>query len=146
VAPWDTAVKAGDAFGPSRWVDVGQERVDRFVAVTDDAEWIQANRSRVAGRHEGAGIVPGFLTLSLLAGLWFEVTEAEGHPLTINYGLNRVRFPAPLPVGSRVRASFRVDELAPAGDGEQALITATVEADTVDRPVCVAELVFRFLS
>ena len=139
-------MKAGDEFGPSRWVDVGPERVDGFVAVTDDAEWIQANRRRVAAGRDGAAIVPGFLTLSLLAGLWFEVTEAEGHPVTLNYGLNRVRFPAPLPVGGRLRASFRVDELTPAADGEQALITATVEGEGLDRPVCVAELVFRFLA
>jgi acyl dehydratase len=137
-------VKAGDEFGPSRWVDMGQERVDGFVAVTDDAEWIQANRSRVAEGRDSGAIVPGFLTLSLLAGLWFEVTEPEGHPLTINYGLNRVRFPAPLPVGSRVRASFHVEELAAVPDGEQALITASVEADGADKPVCVAELVLRF--
>jgi len=139
-------VKPGDEFGPSRWVEVGQERVDGFAAVTDDADWIQANRRRVAEGRGGATIVPGFLTLSLLAGLWFEVTEAGGHPVTLNYGLNRVRFPAPLPVGGRVRASFRVDELTHTGDGEQALITATVEGDGVDKPVCVAELVFRFLA
>jgi len=139
-------VKPGDEFGPSRWVEVGQERVDGFAAVTDDADWIQANRRRVAEGRGGATIVPGFLTLSLLAGLRFEVTEAGGHPVTLNYGLNRVRFPAPLPVDGRVRASFRVDELTHTGDGEQALITATVEGDGVDKPVCVAELVFRFLS
>jgi acyl dehydratase len=138
-------LKAGDRFGPSRWIEVAQERVDGFAAVTDDKEWIQANRRRVADR-DGAAIVPGFLTLSLLAGLWFEVTEAEGHRITLNYGLNRVRFPAALPVGGRVRATFRIDELTGACDGEQALITATVEGDGVDRPVCVAELVFRFLA
>ena len=139
-------MKAGDEFGPSRWVDAAQERVDGFAAVTDDAEWIQANRLRVAEGRDGAAIVPGFLTLSLLAGLWFEVTEAEGHPITLNYGLNRVRFPAPLPVGGRMRATFRVDELTPTDDGAQALISATVEGEGLDRPVCVAELVFRFLS
>jgi acyl dehydratase len=139
-------LKAGDVFGPSRWVEVGRERVDGFVAVTDDSEWIQANRERVAAGRDGAAIVPGFLTLSLLAGLWFEVTETTGHPVTLNYGLNRVRFPAPLPVGGRLRASFRVDGLTAAADGQQALINATVEGEGVDRPVCVAELVFRFLS
>ena len=142
MAPRDTAVKVGDEFGPSGWVELTQERVDGFVAVTDDSEWIQANRLRVGG-----GIVPGFLTLSLLAGLWFEVTEAEGqHPVTINYGLNRVRFPVPLPVGSRVRASFRIEGITTVADGEQALIAATVETDAMDKPACVAELVFRFLS
>ena len=138
-------MKVADQFGPSRWIEVDQDRVDGFAAVTDDAEWIQANRRRVADR-DGAAIVPGFLTLSLLAGLWFEVTEADGHPITLNYGLNRVRFPAALPVGSQVRALFRVDELTPSPDGQQAVITATVEGDAVDKPVCVAELVFLFLS
>jgi acyl dehydratase len=139
-------LKAGDEFGPSRWVAIDQERVDAFAEATDDANWIRANRRRVAELPRGVAIVPGFLTLSLLAGLWFEVTEEEGHPVTINYGINRVRFPAPLPVGNRVRAVFHVAEVTAVEGADQARIVATVDADEQDRPVCVAELIFRFLS
>jgi acyl dehydratase len=139
-------VRAGDELGPSRWLEIDQRRIDAYAAATDDAAWIQANRRRLAEGQEGATVVPGFLTLSLLAGLWFELTEQHGHPVTINYGVNRVRFPAPVPVGGRVRASFRVEEVTAVDGGRQARITSTVECEGGDKPVCVAELVFRFLS
>lgn len=140
-------MKAGDELGPSRWVEVDQERVDRFAGATDDSQWIHTNRRRAAEGPFGTTIAHGFLTLSLLPALWFEVAQDGGnHPLTINYGVNRVRFPAPVPVGSRVRASFRVEEMTSVDGGEQARIAATVEREGQEKPVCVAELVFRFLS
>ncbi len=77
--------------------------------------------------------------------MWFELFGDGGYRLTVNYGLNRVRFPAPVPVGSRVRASFRVAEVIGVDGGEQARIEATVEHEGNEKPVCVAELVFRFL-
>jgi acyl dehydratase len=139
-------MKAGDELGPSRWVEVGQERVDAFAGATEDSQWIHTNRQRAAEGPFGTTIAHGFLTLSLLPALWFEVAEDGGRPLTINYGVNKVRFPAPVPVGSRVRASFRVEELSPVEGGEQARISAMVEREGQDKPVCVAELVFRFLA
>jgi acyl dehydratase len=137
---------AGDQFGPTRWVEVDQERVDAFAAATEDSQWIHTNRQRAADGPFGTTIAHGFLTLSLLPALWFEVSGDGTHPLTINYGVNRVRFPAPVPVGSRVRASFRVEELTELEDGHQARITGTVEREGHAKPVCVAELVFRFLD
>jgi acyl dehydratase len=138
-------MRVGDEFGPSRWVDVGQDRVDAFAGATEDSQWIHTNRQRAAEGPFGTTIAHGFLTLSLLPALWFEVAGDGDRPLTINYGVNRVRFPAPVPVGSRVRASFRVEELAGVEGGDQATIVATVEREGHDKPVCVAELVFRFL-
>jgi acyl dehydratase len=77
--------------------------------------------------------------------MWFELAGDGGYRLTVNYGVNRVRFPAPVPVGSRVRASFRVEEVVAVDGGEQARIAATIEREGQTKPVCVAELVFRFL-
>lgn len=136
---------AGDQFGPTRWVEVGQDRVDAFAGATEDSQWIHTNRQKAAAGPFGTTIAHGFLTLSLLPALWFEVAGDGDHPLTINYGVNRVRFPAPVPVGSRVRASFRVEEVTPVDGGEQARIAATLEREGHEKPVCVAELVFRFL-
>jgi acyl dehydratase len=139
-------MKAGDELGPTRWVEVGQERVDAFAGATEDSQWIHTNRERAAEGPFGTTIAHGFLTLSLLPALWFEAAEDGGNTLTINYGVNRVRFTAPVPVGSRVRASFRVEEVTPVDGGEQARITANVEREGHEKPVCVAELVFRFLA
>jgi acyl dehydratase len=138
-------MKAGDEFGPTRWVEVDQDRVDAFAGATEDSQWIHTNRERAAEGPFGTTIAHGFLTLSLLPALWFEVAGDGGHPLTVNYGVNRVRFPAPVPVGSRVRASFRVEELTEVAGGEQARISAAVEREGEEKPVCVGELVFRFL-
>jgi acyl dehydratase len=138
-------VKSGDEFGPTRWVEVEQERVDAFAGATEDSQWIHTNRQRAAEGPFGTTIAHGFLTLALLPSLWFEVAGDGGFAVTINYGVNRVRFPAPVPVGSRIRASFRVEDLADVDGGAQARIAAKVERQGEQKPVCVAELVFRFL-
>jgi acyl dehydratase len=138
-------IEPGTTLGPSRWLDVTQARVDAFAAATEDAQWIHTNRQRAAEGPFGTTIAHGFLTLSLLPELWFELAGDGGYHLTVNYGVNRVRFPAPVPVGSRVRATFRVEDVEAVDGGEQARIAATVERDGEAKPVCVAELVFRFL-
>ena len=137
---------AGLELGPSRWVEVDQGRIDRFASATEDSQWIHTNRERAAAGPFGVPIAHGFLTLSLLPELWFELFGDGGYALTVNYGVNRVRFPAPVPVGSRVRATFRVEDVEEVTGGEQARITATIEREGGDKPVCVAELVFRFLT
>ena len=136
---------AGLELGPSRWVEVDQGRIERFASATEDSQWIHTNRERAAGPY-GGPIAHGFLTLSLLPELWFELFGDGGYSLTVNYGVNRVRFPAPVPVGSRVRASFKIEDVEEVSGGEQARIAATIEREGEDKPVCVAELVFRFLS
>jgi acyl dehydratase len=138
-------MKAGEEFGPSRWLQVDQERVDAFAAATEDSQWIHTSRQRAAEGLFHTTIAHGFLTLSLLPEFWFELAGDCGYPLTVNYGVNRVRFPAPVPVGSRLRASFRVEEVGAVEGGEQARIAATVEREGNEKPVCVAELVFRFM-
>jgi acyl dehydratase len=138
-------MNAGTELGPSRWVEIDQERIDRFASATEDSQWIHTNRERAAAGPFGTTIAHGFLTLSLLPELWFELAGDGGFNVTVNYGVNRVRFPAPVPVGSRVRAHFRVDDIEAVDGGEQARIAATVEREGNEKPVCVAELVFRFL-
>jgi acyl dehydratase len=138
-------LKVGATLGPSRWLQVTQERIDAFAAATEDAQWIHVNRQRAAEGPFGTTIAHGFLTLSLLPELWFEVFGDGGYRVTINYGLNRVRFPAPVPVDSRVRATFGIVDVTAVDGGAQAVIAATIERDGSEKPVCAAELVFRFL-
>ncbi|MBW8741933.1 MAG: MaoC family dehydratase [Gaiellaceae bacterium] len=138
-------LNAGATLGPSRWLQVTQERIDAFAAATEDAQWIHVNRRRAAEGPFGTTIAHGFLTLSLLPELWFEVFGDGGYRVTINYGVNRVRFPAPVPVDSRVRATFRIVDVAAVDGGAQAVIAATIERGGSEKPVCVAEVVFRFL-
>ena len=140
-----SSLNVGTELGPSRWVEVDQARIDKFAAATEDSQWIHTNRERAAAGPFGTTIAHGFLTLSLLPELWFELAGDGGYAVTVNYGVNRVRFPAPVPVGSRVRASFRIEDVEAVAGGEQARIAATVERERQPKPVCVAELVFRFL-
>jgi acyl dehydratase len=139
-------IEAGAELGPTGWVEITQDRVNRFAAATEDAQWIHTNRERAAEGPFGTTVAHGFLTLSLLPALWFELAGDTGRRVTVNYGVNRVRFPAPVPVGTRVRARFRVEEVTGVDGGEQARIAAAVEREGGDKPVCVAELVFRFLD
>jgi acyl dehydratase len=134
----------GDEFGPSSWIDVGQERIDAFAAATGDEQWIHVDRERAAAGPFGGTIAHGYLTLSLLPVMSYEVVPRQGGGMAVNYGLNRVRFPAPVPSGSRVRGTFNVEGVDEADWGFQATMTATVEREGGDKPVCVAELVFRY--
>lgn len=141
-----SALAPGVEFGPSAWLEVGQERIDRFAAATDDSQWIHVDPVRAAEGPFGATVAHGFLTLALLVRLFAEVADETGARLTVNYGVNRVRFPAPVPAGSRIRGRFRVEEVHKVEGGKQATIAALVEREGNEKPVCVAELVLRFLQ
>jgi acyl dehydratase len=129
----------GAELGPTSWLDVTQERIDAFAAATDDPQWIHVDRERAAGGPFGTTIAHGFLTLSLCVPMLYEALPRAGG-LAVNYGTDRVRFPAPVPSGSRVRGRFRVLEVEPTDRGERAVIEATVECEGVEKPVCVARL------
>ena len=131
----------GTELGPTSWLEVTQERIDAFAAATDDPQWIHVDRDRAAEGPFGTTIAHGFLTLSLCLPLLHEVLPERAGGMALNYGLNRVRFPAPVPSGSRIRGRFRVLSLEATAFGERATIEATVECEGVDKPVCVAELV-----
>ena len=133
----------GDEFGPSSWVEVSQSRIDEFAEATGDHQWIHVDREQAAAGPFWTTIAHGYLTLSLLSAMSFEVVPAAEGGMAVNYGLNRVRFPAPVPAGSRVRATFRVDAVDDFDGGSQVTMMATVEREGGSKPVCVAELVFR---
>ena len=137
-------LQPGDTFGPSSWIEVGQDRIDAFADATEDHQWIHVDRERAAAGPFGGTIGHGYLTLSLLPAMTEEVVpRQEGVGMSINYGLNKVRFPAPVPSGSRVRGTFRVEAVEESDWGHQATMTATIEREGGDKPVCVAEIVFR---
>ena len=136
-------MKTGDTYGPSSWIDVPQSKIDAFAEATGDHQWIHVDPERAKDGPFGTTIGHGYLTLSLLPAMSYEVVPRQGG-MGINYGLNRVRFPSPVPVGSRVRASFEVVGVEEHEWGGQATMQATVEREGGDKPVCVAEVVFRY--
>ena len=135
----------GKELGPTAWLEVTQERIDEFAHATDDPQWIHVDPVRAAEGPFGTTIAHGFLTLSLCIPLMAEVLVLDGYRMGINYGVNKVRFPAPVPSGSRIRARFTVQSVEEVAGGEQGVILATVEREGGDKPVCVAELVLRKL-
>jgi acyl dehydratase len=138
-------LQPGLELGPSDWLEVEQERIDGFAHWTDDRQWIHTDPARAAEGPFGTTIAHGFMTLSLLVPFLDEVLEVEDAALTVNYGLNKVRFPAPVPVGSRIRGRFRIEEATDVDGGVQLVFASTVECEGLDRPVCAAEFVVRFL-
>ena len=137
-------MNAGDTFGPSSWLEITQERIDEFADATGDHQWIHVDPERAAQGPFGTTIAHGFLTLSLLVNFLYEVRPESGEfRMGINYGVNRVRFPAPVPVGSRLRAHFKVTEVTDVEGGIQVVTEGTVEREGGEKPVCVAEMVSR---
>jgi acyl dehydratase len=134
----------GGAALVSEWVDVDQSRVDGFADATDDHQWIHVDTQRARRESPfGGPIAHGFLTLSLVPALLAQTVCIE-HRMGVNYGLNRVRFPAPVAVGARVRASFVVAEVVDVGDGAvQVTWDVTVEIDGGSKPACVAQFLTR---
>ena len=130
----------GVELGPTRWLEIGQERIDAFAAATDDPQWIHIDPVRAAEGPFGTTIAHGFLTLSLCVPMLYEVLPPAGG-MVVNYGVNRVRFPAPVPAGGRIRGRFRVAAVERTDAGERATIEAVVEREGGDKPVCAAELV-----
>jgi acyl dehydratase len=131
----------------SRWLDMTQDRIDRFADATDDRQWIHVDPARAAARSPfGATIAHGFLTLALLAPLLVETVAVASTELAINYGLNRVRFVAPVPAGSRVRARLTPSEVTDVPGGLRVTWLATIEREGADKPACVAEWVVLYLA
>ncbi|MCE7012145.1 MaoC family dehydratase [Kibdelosporangium philippinense] len=135
---------AGKDLGHTGWWEITQDRVNTFADATDDHQWIHVDPARAAEGPFKTTIAHGYLTLSLLPALSSELLVIEGVGMGINYGLDRVRFPAPVPVGSKIRLTgivVSVDEVQ--GDGVQMVRDLTVEIDGSEKPACVARWVSR---
>jgi acyl dehydratase len=139
------SVTPGAELPPSPWLTIDQQRIDAFAAATEDRQSIHVDARAAAEGPFGTTVAHGFLTLSLLVHLWNQVAPAHDG-VTINYGLNRVRFPAPVPAGSRIRARFRIAGVEDVAGGRRATVETEVEREGGDKPVCIAELVLLFLS
>ena len=138
-------LRPGLELGPSSWIEVPQARIDTFAEAIDDRRSIHIDDELAANGPYGTTVAHGFLTLSLLPAACDEVMPLDTS-IAVVYGLNRVRFPAPVFAGSRVRASFRIDEIESVDGGVQVTMSATVEREGGEKPVCVAELIFRYVG
>ena len=139
VAELEAAV--GDPIGTSDWVTLDQEKVNGFADLTGDHQWIHVDVEKAASSSFGGTIVHGFFTLSLLPALGSSLYGIEAGTARLNYGLEKVRFPAPVPVGSRVRATPTIKEVRRVSAGVQVITEWTMEAEGASRPVCVAETI-----
>jgi acyl dehydratase len=133
----------GSTLGPSDWITVDQAQIDGFADATGDHQWIHVDPQRAADGPFGTTIAHGFLTLSLVPVLLQSLYRIESVKMAVNYGLNRVRFPAPVPVGARLRASAEVSEVEEVQGGVQIVMNTTIEREGGEKPVCVAETVVR---
>jgi len=136
----------GSQIGVSNWVTVDQNRIDQFATVTGDDQWIHVDPKRAAAGMFGSTVAHGFLTLSLLPFFIRSSHKINGARMSVNYGLNRVRFPAPVPVNSRLRAHFKLLSFEPIEGGVQLITEVSIEREGQSKPVCVAESVGRLYT
>jgi acyl dehydratase len=136
--------RVGQSLGTSEWRTVTQEDISTFARLTGDEQWIHTDPERAAEGPFGATVQHGFLTLGLATGLLWSVVTVDGFNVILNYGLNKVRFPAPLRVGSRVRMHVELAEAKLLEGGAEAVYRLTYEVEGEPKPCCVADLVFRY--
>ena len=136
----------GADLGHSAYRTVTQQQVNLFADATDDHQWIHVDPERARQGPFGAPIAHGFLTLSLAVPLWTELLDVHGVSTKVNYGLDKVRFPAPVTVGSRVRMRAVVADVAAAGGGYQIAVDQTIEIEGNDKPAVVARGLYRFYA
>jgi acyl dehydratase len=138
---------AGKELGQTPWKEMTYDAIVKFADATGDHQWIHVDKERIAKQSPfGKPIAHGYFTLSLIAGLFFELIEVRNFGMVINYGLNKVRFPAPLKEGQRYRLSVKLGEVTEIKGGLEGLLGAVVEIEGEGKPACVAELVFRFYA
>jgi len=140
----DLLAAKGRDLGTTDWVEVDQASIDTFARITHDEQWIHVDRGRAATGPFGGTIAHGFFTLSLCSHFFEQLLTVQGIDMVINYGLDRVRFPSPLRVGSRVRAHGVLVEVDERGDAVQTVTRLTIEAAGATKPTCVADQVSRF--
>jgi acyl dehydratase len=136
--------RVGEFLGHSSWYVITQQQVDSFAAATGDHQWIHVDPKRASTGPFGRTIAHGYLTLALGPVLLFEVLQVAGVGMIVNYGANRIRFPSPVLVGSRVRAGVQLLGVEDVAGGVQASLEMTFEIESSAKPACVAEILFRY--
>ena len=135
----------GRELGQTAWTPMTYDAIVKFADATGDHQWIHVDKARIAKESPfGKPIAHGYFTLSLIAGLFFELVEIKNFGMVINYGLNKVRYPAPLKEGQKYRLNMKLAETKEIAGGIEGLLAATVEIESEQKPACVAEMVFRF--
>jgi acyl dehydratase len=143
--PEDLEQAVGRPLGVSDWLEISQERIDQFAEATGDHQWIHVDPERARNGPFGRCIAHGYLTQSLVSHFLPQIVRVEGTAMGINYGADRLRFPAPVPVGSRVRGSAELLEAERTKDGAvQAKFRVTVEIEGGDKPACVIDSIARY--
>ena len=142
----EVAAASGEVLGTSDWLTIDQERVDQFAEATGDHQWIHVDVERAAAGPFGGTIAHGYLTLSLVPFLGSQVFALDTPGAKLNYGVNKVRFPSPVRVGSRVRAQVAVGEIVDVAAGKQMTLRYTIEIEDEPKPACVAETVVLLLD
>jgi acyl dehydratase len=135
--------RIGEELAVGDWLTVDQATIDKFADATGDHQWIHVDKERAAKGPFGTTVAHGYLTLSLLPKLAESALQVDDVRMGVNYGLNRVRFPAPVPSGSRIRARLKLLAYEPIDGGAQLVMQVTMEREGSDKPVCVAETVSR---
>ena len=141
----DLKAAVGTTLGPTEWVEIDQERINTFAEATGDHQWIHVDVERAKQGPFGGPIAHGYLTLSMTAFFLGEMMTVTGASAGVNYGANKVRFPAPVPVGSRVRGVAELTEVTDVPGGVQMVTRVAVEIDGSDKPACVVDMVSRWL-
>lgn len=139
--PLELLDAVGEDLGYSQWHEVTQAQINTFAEATGDHQWIHTDPAQAATGPFGSTIAHGFLTLSMISMLSWEISTINNVTMLINYGMNKVRFPTPTPVGSHVRAHIVIDDVTQSNKGIQVVQTVTVEIQGSDKPACVAQTV-----
>ncbi|MBC7632846.1 MaoC family dehydratase [Aeromicrobium sp.] len=138
----DFKAAAGEELGTSDWLTVTQEQINTFADATGDHQWIHVDPERAATGPFGGTIAHGYLTLSLLPVFAEQIYSINGLAFGMNYGANKIRFPSPVPVNSRLRATATLKETADIPIGTQGIVNFVIEREGADKPVCIAEVVY----
>lgn len=142
----DVLAAAPGPLGATDWFEIDQSRIDRFAEATGDDQWIHVDPDRAKNGPFGATVAHGYLTLSLVNKELPDLFRVESMSMGVNYGVNKVRFPAPVVVNSRVRAVGELSEVTEVAGGAQVVIIVTMEIEGSERPACVVETVSRFYA
>lgn len=142
--PADLASAVGQPLGASEWLEITQDRINQFAEATGDHQWIHVDPERAKDGPFGACIAHGYLTQSLVNYFLPQIVEVRGISMGVNYGADRLRFPAPVPVGSRIRGNGELISVDEVKGGVQAVVRVTVEIEGGDRPGCVIDTISRY--